>query len=333
MVSGFTPVTMQHFTGSTSAVYHSIAKKRGQTPNTVNLYDGAQGHWIGSPNAKQVLLYFHGGGYIGSATPGHLIYLFHLQQQLANQGHDVAIFVLRYTLAPKGVFPIQLRQAVSALEHLLTLEKRSPSDILVGGDSAGGNLTSVLLLHLARPHPQVPVPEMSGKLRAAVLLSPWVNFDYTKPSFTKNQRLDYITREALTTADNYFVGPGKLHDDYSQPGLASAEWWSDVADRVVSQILIWGGGDEILIDGIREYAATITKGFAQDDLTRVDPEVSGGTELRRSDKLPSVGATYRVTYIETDKHVHIQPIFDFILRAKKNGRSAQQVQDWISSKL
>ena len=38
-------------------------------------------------------------------------------------------------------------------------------------------------------------------------------------------------------------------DAYSEPVLASSEWWEPVAD-VVEEVLIWGGGNEILIDGI-----------------------------------------------------------------------------------
>lgn len=332
-LSGFSALQTQHYTGSTSGVYHRVAKLKGQKPISVNLAEGAQGHWIGPPNAKNVLLYFHGGGYIGSATLGHLTYLFRMQTELSKQGHSIAILALRYTLAPRGTYPTQLRQATSALNYLLNFEKRDPSSILLGGDSAGGNLASVLMLHIARPHPLVPAVELSRPLRAAVLMSPWVFFDTTTPSFRRNERLDYITKTALDRASHAFIGKGNQHDSYSQPINASSEWWAEVAGKVVSEILIWGGTDELLIDGIRRYAATIIEGFAQSDNTRTDPDISGGTELRRSDKLPLAGRTDRVTFIETDRHVHVQPIMDSILLQRKKGRSTRQIEEWVSSKL
>lgn len=70
-----------------------------------------------------------GGGFYGSASTGHIRYLYTLQREMTRQGHDFAIFVLTYTLSPGGVYPLQLKQAAIALNHLLDEENRDPSTV------------------------------------------------------------------------------------------------------------------------------------------------------------------------------------------------------------
>jgi hypothetical protein len=69
---------------------------------------------------------------------------------------------------------------------------------------------------------------------------------------------------AVDRASTAFIGTAS-HDSYSEPIQASSEWWAAVADIAVDEIMIWGGGGEILIDGIRAYAGTMAEGFAMAD--------------------------------------------------------------------
>jgi hypothetical protein len=226
-----------------------------------------------------------GGGYISPATPGHMKYQFGLQTYLREQGIDVSIFSLSYYLAPQGVYPTQIKQALAALQHVIEKDGRNPGSILVGGDSAGANLCSALLLHLGRPHPLVSPTEggvaspfrLRAPLKAALLISPWISFDTQKPSFQQNRTSDYLTIEALNRASHAYIGSGNKHDEYSEPINASVEHWTDVANHAVEKIFVWGGGGEILIDGIKEFANHIIKGFSKaEDFTSnpipTDPE-------------------------------------------------------------
>lgn len=45
---------------STATEYKIYAWKKGIKPQSVDLGDGASGHWIGDPNAKNVLIWIHG---------------------------------------------------------------------------------------------------------------------------------------------------------------------------------------------------------------------------------------------------------------------------------
>src|ERR1700761_8782173 len=115
---------------------------------------------------------------------------------------------------------------------------RTSKQILIAGDSAGGNLAAALLLHLGHPHPLVPELRLAQPLRGAVLISPWISFATDTPSFTTNAHSDYLTAPAIIRASAEFVGPGNKHDSYSEPIEAPVDWWTEVANKAVRDILI-----------------------------------------------------------------------------------------------
>ena len=136
---------------STSERYLRLyCKSRNIKPNTLDL-DTKQGrvvaHWIGDPDAEAVIMYCHGGGYTQPANEGNFRHLDRLVEDLKNQGGSlsVAVLMLAYTLVPEAVYPTQLREAAIVLAHLVQDTGRSPSNIFIAGDSAGGNLCLSLL--------------------------------------------------------------------------------------------------------------------------------------------------------------------------------------------
>lgn len=65
---------------------------------------------------------------------GHLVFAYEIFNA---SGDDVAVVLPTYDLAPDAPYPRQLIQGVGIVRHLLDdLEKR-PSNIILGGDSAG----------------------------------------------------------------------------------------------------------------------------------------------------------------------------------------------------
>ncbi len=82
----------------------------------------------------RVVLYCHGGGY----TSGNLGYSRILASKLANvTGYEVLSF--EYRLAPEHHFPAPLEDVTKAWDYLMHLGYGA-RDIVVAGDSAGGNL-------------------------------------------------------------------------------------------------------------------------------------------------------------------------------------------------
>ena len=91
------------------------------------------------------LVYFHGGGWTIGDVDTHDV----LCRQLA-LGARCAVFSVDYRLAPEHPFPAAVEDCLFAVQHISrnhSALKIDPARIAVGGDSAGGNLATVVALH------------------------------------------------------------------------------------------------------------------------------------------------------------------------------------------
>jgi acetyl esterase/lipase len=241
---------------------------------------------------------------------GHMQYLSEIKDELLAQGTDAACLLLAYDLAPEARYPTQLKQGVECLRHLVETEGRDPADIILGGDSAGGNLTLGVLSHLAHPHPDIPALTLPAKLHGALLLSPWVSFNVHTPSFKTNAERDCFDGRSLHRWSSAFLGSDSpfAGDAYSEPLLAPASWWEEVAS-VIEETLIWGGGNEVLLDSIEEFARRFEKGFG--------------------------GKGGRVSTVITPNAAHIEMILEILLGYKKDSGTGSTlvVKDWVKAKL
>lgn len=87
-------------------------------------------------------LYIHGGGFVAGSPLTHRPLTWRLAKEIG-----VSVYAIDYRLAPEHCYPAGLDDCVTAYKALL--EKGiSAKSILVGGDSAGGNLTLALTLRL-----------------------------------------------------------------------------------------------------------------------------------------------------------------------------------------
>lgn len=257
-----------------------------------------------------IILTFTGGGYVVPASPGHLQILLEIKDTLVAQGSDTAVFLLAYNLAPERKYPTQLQQAVEALRYLIETTGRSPSDITLGGDSAGGNLTLGVLSHISHPHPDVPALNLSSKLHAALLISPWCSFNTHTQAFKTNAEKDMFDGRTLNRWSGAFLGSDSpfAGDFYNEPVLAAPSWWEPTAD-VIEEVLIWAGGNEVLLDGIEEFSKRFTKGFG--------------------------GKGGRVSTVITPNAAHVEWVVEVLLGYKGDSGtgSAKVIKDWVKAKL
>ncbi|KAI1373978.1 hypothetical protein F4677DRAFT_447949 [Hypoxylon crocopeplum] len=100
--------------------------------------------------------------------------------------------VLQYTLCPAAQYPTQLCRAALALSHLLN-SGIAARDIIIGGDSAGGNLAAQLLCHLVHPHHDVEFVKLGEPLAGAFTASPLVSALTNTRSFLDNQYIDMLS--------------------------------------------------------------------------------------------------------------------------------------------
>ncbi|KAF2173052.1 hypothetical protein M409DRAFT_17002 [Zasmidium cellare ATCC 36951] len=236
---------------STEATYLEFAKKQGFQPDSDVLDSGMKVHWLGNKSAEKVLVFFHGGGYAVPATEQHLIWYFNLSKDLSKKT-KLSVIMPSYTLSPQGQYPLQLQQAAETLDFLINKQGKKPSDIFISGDSAGGNMTVSLMSHLFHPHPAVSKIDLKEPLAGAVLLSPWVSFNTNTRSWKQFENSDMLAVSAVERWASQFLGD-RSADNYVEAANADASWWSGL-DKVVKDVIIWGGGAERLLDGINEFA-------------------------------------------------------------------------------
>lgn len=139
----------------------------GDTPLDYRVVGRVPGHVIGNfaPGQRPVILWLHGGAFILPAAPSaHVKTVARLAEKI---GADA--FLPDYRLAPANPFPGGLDDCERSYQALLDMGY-SPGQIVMGGDSAGGNLCLALLHRLYRkgmPMPAGVVPvspatEMTG---------------------------------------------------------------------------------------------------------------------------------------------------------------------------
>lgn len=90
------------------------------------------------------LIYYHGGGFVMPASPYH----YSNAKQYATKGSCKVIFV-DYPLSPKYKYPIPVQASYAVYKWVIDNAKELSIDknkIIVAGDSAGGNLASVVTL-------------------------------------------------------------------------------------------------------------------------------------------------------------------------------------------
>jgi len=144
------------------------------------------------------ILYFHGGGFSMFDPASHRPVVLRLSKLTGGRA-----FSVRYHLAPQNPFPAALLDALLSYLYLLYPpagsfhEPVSPSNIVFTGDSAGANLSLVLLqlilhLHRTAPNDQTPTLKFHGKDVAIPIpagiaaISPWLDITYSLPSQEKN---------------------------------------------------------------------------------------------------------------------------------------------------
>ena len=127
---------------------------------------------------KYVILYCHGGGY----STGSTVYARTLTSKLAaSTSMDVLSF--DYRLAPEHPYPAATEDAMQVWNYLMLLGYGA-RDIILAGDSAGGNLALSLTLKLKEEGRLLP--------RGLVLMSPWTDLTSSGKSYISKAEIDPV---------------------------------------------------------------------------------------------------------------------------------------------
>lgn len=197
---------------------------------------GVKCEWMEMPRVarERVFLFLHGGGYNAGSPRTHRL----LAANLSRATH-MRLLLPDYRLAPENPFPAGVKDALLVYQWLLN-QGYTNQNILVGGDSAGGGLTLSMLLALKAAGAPMP--------RAAILLAPWTDLTVSSSSYEKLRKFDpIITRERLREAGLMYAGKRDPADPLLSPLFADPSGLPD--------LLIHVGGDEVMLDDSRKFAA------------------------------------------------------------------------------
>ncbi|KAI0293340.1 Alpha/Beta hydrolase protein [Multifurca ochricompacta] len=169
------------------------------------------------------------------------------------------LFAVEYRLsraAPEDIaanaFPAALLDAIAGYTYLVETVGFSPKDIIIEGDSAGGNLALVLTRYLVENVGLVAgLPAPPGAL---LLLSPWTNVSLGLPPpgsrTAANFNADYLTiPDGGDYALRAFLGPHDHLDPYISPGSTDPRM-PPVSFEGFPPTFVNAGGAELLIDEI-----------------------------------------------------------------------------------
>jgi len=152
---------------------------------------------------KYVILYCHGGGY----STGSCIYARTLTTKLA-ASTSMDVFCFDYRLAPEYPYPAAMEDAMKAWNYLMLLGYGA-KDVIVVGDSAGGNMALSLVVKLKEENRLVP--------RGIVLLSPWTDLTASGKTHESRAEVDPVLDEEYLKqmTENYAAG-----QDYENPEIS-----------------------------------------------------------------------------------------------------------------
>ncbi|KAF8900158.1 Alpha/Beta hydrolase protein, partial [Gymnopilus junonius] len=244
------------FFGETWDIYQRTTKSLKMEQVVEDLSDGTRLLWIGQKRTDRVIYYLHGGAFIFGVIESAPKLFAYMQENLEKRGKPTGVTMLNYTLVPDATFPIQLRQAVVGIQHLINIGV-GPENIQLMGDSAGAVIIHQVLSHILHPVEGVPKLTLSAPFAGAYMMSPWATMLDDKILHTNAGRGDMLD----PTAGVYWAS--KVLDNvppsarpYVEANSAPEEWLVDV-NKIVDRILISCGDLEILRDSIIKYSQTV----------------------------------------------------------------------------
>jgi len=185
------------------------------------------------------LVFFHGGGWVIGNLETHDV----VCRKLAHEG-EMIVMSVDYRLAPEHRFPAAVEDAVTATKWVAANAKGlgiDASRLVVGGDSAGGNLAAVVSLHARENGP---------KLAGQLLVYPATDFSRKHPSHSEPETSILLTHTVVTWFMNNYLGDADINDCRASPARART-----LADLPPAYVLT-AGADPLRDEG-DEYAARL----------------------------------------------------------------------------
>jgi acetyl esterase len=160
------------------------------------------------PKTAPALVFYHGGGWVIGDLDSHDV----LCRQIAAAAGMIVASV-DYRLAPEHKFPAAVDDSIAATAWIAAHAGKLGIDadrLFVGGDSAGGNLATVVAMH-ARDHG-------GPRIRGQVLIYPVTEFAMTHASHQDPDTGVLLTHVLMCWfRDHYLAHPAEIDDWRASP--------------------------------------------------------------------------------------------------------------------
>lgn len=209
--------------------------------------DGVRGEWslAAGSDPSRVLMFFHGGGYCSGSIVSH-------RRMVTEAGRAARMRTLAigYRLAPEHPYPAAHQDAQKAW-RFLRRQGVPANRIVVGGDSAGGNLTVTLINGLRAAGEDLPT--------CAWLVSPWTDLTMSGATLATKDAVDPLIHKGYLEelAEAYVPGTVDRKDPLISPLFADLHGFPPILIQV-------GSAETLLADASRFAAAA---GAADVDVT------------------------------------------------------------------
>ncbi len=197
----------------------------------------------GAQGILPALVFFHGGGWTIGDLDTHDV----VCRSLAN-GARCAVFSVDYRLAPEHPFPAAVEDCVAATNYVAreaAVLNVDPTRVAVGGDSAGGNLATVVAL-TARD-------ERGPAIRFQLLVYPATDQRAEFPSHERNAEGYLLTRKAIEYFRGHYLPRGEDWPDWRASPLLAAS-----LSGLPPAYVLTAGYDPLVDEG-RAYAERLAR--------------------------------------------------------------------------
>lgn len=165
--------------------------------------------------SNEVILFFHGGGWVSGTVESYA-----RTCDLLGEMTGRRVVSVEYALAPEHPFPYAVEECYGVAKKLIlgnSLFEAKPSDIILAGDSAGGNIAAAVSL-MARDRGEFSINRQ-------ILIYPAVNNDHTENSQFESVRIngtDYLltSKRLCEYLDMYASDPLDKYNPYFAPYIA-----------------------------------------------------------------------------------------------------------------
>jgi acetyl esterase len=183
------------------------------------------------------LVFFHGGGWVIGDLETHDV----VCRKLAVEG-ELIVISIDYRLAPEHKFPAAVDDAIISTKWIAANSGPlgiDASRLMVGGDSAGGNLAAVVCLAARDGNG----PNIAGQL----LIYPATDFSRKHPSHREPETSILLTHSVIGWFSNHYLGGADINDWRASPARAKT------LARLPPAYVLTAGADPLRDEG-DEYA-------------------------------------------------------------------------------